>query len=314
MTWPTSVTFGTTHTDQGTDSPASARADLNLALQALAAIIGARGQADGVASLGSTGLVPAAQLTYNVAGAPPKLETISGSPRVPAAYLPRSLANGVASLDATGRVPVSELPAGAFGPATFVKFNTNGAGNWPVPSDVTRIKVYVTGAGGGGGARAGASGTHGGGGGAGATCIATLSVTPGANVAWVVGAGGAPAAAGDNDGTDGGDSTLVVNVTGLGTTTITAGGGGGGLRGSTGANAGASGVAACDKTFDALLLIKGGIGEGGYEDRGGMGGGSYWQGGNNNGASQAFGGGGANGGNETIGGERGAHGLIVIEY
>lgn len=61
MSWPGS-TVPTTNLDAGTDSPASARADLKTAVDHLNTIIGARGSTTGIASLDSSGKVPFAQL------------------------------------------------------------------------------------------------------------------------------------------------------------------------------------------------------------------------------------------------------------
>lgn len=61
MAWPSS-TVNTTNLDSASDKPADARADLLSAVQAINNIINARGQASGVASLDSSGLVPDAQI------------------------------------------------------------------------------------------------------------------------------------------------------------------------------------------------------------------------------------------------------------
>lgn len=78
-TWP-SGSVPTTNLDNGADSPASARADLKTMADKVNDMIGARGSADGVASLDAGGLVPVAQLpafallngiqVYDTAGGP----------------------------------------------------------------------------------------------------------------------------------------------------------------------------------------------------------------------------------------------------
>lgn len=60
--WPTPGNFNQTHTDAGSDSPASARPQINAAMGDLAAVIAARGSANGVASLDGTGRLPTGQL------------------------------------------------------------------------------------------------------------------------------------------------------------------------------------------------------------------------------------------------------------
>lgn len=60
MAWP-SGTVPTTNLDAGTDSPASARADLKQAVEAVNIMVGARGQPDGIPSTDASGKVPPAQ-------------------------------------------------------------------------------------------------------------------------------------------------------------------------------------------------------------------------------------------------------------
>lgn len=99
---------------------------------------------------------------------------------------------------------------------TYSDFNGAGSGNVTVPSWATHADVQVVGAGGGGGGAGSTS--SGGGGGAGGYGYGVLSVTPGASMPYVVGAGGASGPSTLNGG-DGGNSTFGG---------ITAGGGGGG--------------------------------------------------------------------------------------
>jgi hypothetical protein len=54
MAWANSANIVTTNLDAGTDSPAAARADLKAALDELAIVINARGQANGVAGLNAS--------------------------------------------------------------------------------------------------------------------------------------------------------------------------------------------------------------------------------------------------------------------
>lgn len=62
MAWITAGNIITTNLDASTDSPASARADLKAALDEIVVAANGRGQADGVASLDSSTLVPNTQL------------------------------------------------------------------------------------------------------------------------------------------------------------------------------------------------------------------------------------------------------------
>lgn len=62
MGWGNAANIVTANLDSGSDSPASARANLKAALDELTAVINGRGAASGVASLDSSTLVPLAQL------------------------------------------------------------------------------------------------------------------------------------------------------------------------------------------------------------------------------------------------------------
>lgn len=106
------------------------------------------------------------------------------------------------------------------------------SGTFTVPAGVRSVNVHCTGGGGGGGgSRIRAYGGGGGGGGY-TSYINGISVTPGANVPVVVGAGGAGGSRGGGKGTNGGISSVTVN----GITCSAAGGMGGG-----GTNDGAGG-------------------------------------------------------------------------
>jgi hypothetical protein len=96
------------------------------------------------------------------------------------------------------------------------------SGSFTVPAGVTRLKLTLIG-GGGSGARWPASfGANGGGssGGGGGAVIGTVTVTPGASIAYTVGAGGAQQNTQGAGGFDGGDTTM---------SGMTASGGKGGL-------------------------------------------------------------------------------------
>ena len=106
------------------------------------------------------------------------------------------------------------------------------SGTFIVPTAVRGINIHCTGGGGGGGgSRIRAYGGGGGGGGY-TSYINGISVTPGANIPVVVGAGGAGGSGGGKKGTTGGISSVTVN----GITCSAAGGMGGG-----GTNDGAGG-------------------------------------------------------------------------
>lgn len=62
MAWGNPANIITTNLDDGTDSPASARADLKTALDELSAVINGRNTADGVAGLDASSKISATQL------------------------------------------------------------------------------------------------------------------------------------------------------------------------------------------------------------------------------------------------------------
>lgn len=97
MTWPATPTFGTTNVDAGSDSPASARADIRALMDDVGNMIGGRGAASGVASLDSGSRVPTAQLGSGTASAAkylrgdsawsqPAWSELSGTPTTLAGY------------------------------------------------------------------------------------------------------------------------------------------------------------------------------------------------------------------------------------
>ena len=135
--------------------------------------------------------------------------------------------------------------------ATVVTFTTTGAGNWTAPAGVTSLTVEVWGGGGRGGSiTSGSNEVAGGGGGGGGHSRSVITVTPGQNYAYFVGAGsGTTSPGGDsyfiNASTvmaKGGNSvannsstaaTGGSSTTGVGTTRYS---GGNGASGSTGGN------------------------------------------------------------------------------
>ena len=312
MAWPTQPGFGRSHVDEGTDSPAQARADLNLAMVDLESVIVSYATPLGVATLDADGLLPLAQLRTNEEGAPPRLMVFSGDLSVPPALLPRGKQGGVAGLDGAGHVPESQLPPSVLGPSRFVSFRGAGPASWEVPDGVHRIKAIVTGAGGGGGSGNAVSSSFAGGGGGGGTLIAVLDAVPGQSIVMTIGAGGLGASAADSAGGAGGDSVLTHDVPGVGLVTLIGGGGGGGGPAGAVFNAGNPGVPQITTTaVTSVLELRGGLGEGNSPNRGGSGGGTIWQDGVNTPNATYGGGGGVGGGSR---GDSGSGGLIVIEY
>jgi gliding motility-associated-like protein len=210
-------------------------------------------------------------------------------------------------------------PAGCNGAAV--------AGTWTVPCGITSITVEVYGGGGGAGGGGGGSNggfydTRGGGGGAGGgyTSI-TMTVTPGTNFSYSIGAGGCGGGNGgdadDGDpGTAGGNSSFTGTDAGGTAVNLTANGGGrgtggDGTEGSTGSG-GAGGIASGGSTNTNGTA--GSNGSGGTGGNGGAGAGpAGGAGGAGSGAAgTALGGGGAGGGNSN--GGRGGEGGIRITY
>jgi hypothetical protein len=104
------------------------------------------------------------------------------------------------------------------------------SGTFTVPANVTWVKVTLMGGGGGGASTGNSCPSFGGGGGSGGYCEAYMSVTPGANISYTVGAAGTPTAAG-------GASTFVAGAT------PTANGGGFGTNSTAGTGGTTSGCA-----------------------------------------------------------------------
>lgn len=79
MAWGNAGNVITTNLDAGTDSPASARADIKAALDELTAVINGRGAVSGVASLDSTSKIPSAQLPASIVMRPRLVTSTGGS-------------------------------------------------------------------------------------------------------------------------------------------------------------------------------------------------------------------------------------------
>jgi|ERR1051326_1588807 hypothetical protein len=189
------------------------------------------------------------------------------------------------------------------------------SGTFTIPSGVTSLEVYVTGAGGAGGGATTTTNASGTGGGGGGTAIKWLSsLTPGNTLTVTIGTGGTGVA---NAVGNGGTSTTLASGTQT-ITTLTGGGGAGGAN--TGNIAGGLGGGATNGDInliggqpDALRLT----------NSGSVGGFSYWGAGGNggfNGAGSAAsncggGGGGAGGGaGGTVAGGSGANGCVLIKW
>jgi hypothetical protein len=129
----------------------------------------------------------------------------------------------------------SVFPAPAAGSKTMYRTTLTSGTSWTVPTGVTYVNVTLYGAGGGGGNYNGSSksevfsaiGLTG-------NCISsTLSCTPGASIAYAIGAGGAGAGGGGNYGGNG-DTGGTTTFTGA--TSAAGGTGGRGFSATTGGN------------------------------------------------------------------------------
>ena len=182
--------------------------------------------------------------------------------------------------------------------ATKVVFLTaTGAGIWTVPSDFGSItSVECIGAGGGGTNSPALTTGNGGGGGGAYSAIYNLSLTPGSQISYSVGAAGPNGA----PGTDGGNTWF--NGTSFLTSSVGAKGGGG-ASGNTGGSGGSS------ASSIGTLLYSGGNGGNGFAGTniGGGGGGSAGPNGNGkDGGSVLSAGGGGGGGGGSNGGSSAA--------
>lgn len=213
----------------------------------------------------------------------------------------------------------SEMSQLVMSPMTTAKFTTPGSDIFTVPAGVTSILVRVWGAGGGGGYSNGYDRAPSGGA-SGGYAERRFIVSPGDNVAIVVGAGGLGGAASPaREGQPGLASTITVNGV-----TVTANGGGGGLN-STVANFVAnspSGGSHSNADFgirgeDGHLGIAVGVGAtaaGGSGASAPLGGGETPGGRGNPGLGMAPGGGGGATSDYAIGGAPGARGEVHIVY
>lgn len=190
-------------------------------------------------------------------------------------------------------------------PPGQVAYTTAGSYTWTVPAGVTSVCVVCVGGGGGGGGTSSVDGAGGGGGG-GLGYKNNISVTPGASVPLVVGAGGTSSQTG---GTSYFSSPSVVEGRGgTGGTTASSGtgGGGGGYTGDGGGNGGQGGNGtSADSNNDNVGEGGGGGGAGGYSGNGGNG----WS---TSTASQNGNGGGGGGGGSSDGGGGGGGGVGLL--
>lgn len=222
---------------------------------------------------------------------------------------------------------------GSAGTSTTQTFTSSGT--WNVPTGVTSVEVWCLGpgSGGDGGGLAGGSNSGGYGGAGGAFAGSTLTVTPGANIPYVVGTGGSGGAPNSNGSSGSGPTTwnggqvsadyARVGSNGVATagkasnstgTTKFNGGGGGTASGSGGGGGGASaGAAANGSTGQSVTGSTGGSGGTGgfFGHAGGAGGNSNASG---HGGNTAAGGGGGGGGSSAGSGGAGGDGFIQITY
>ena len=176
---------------------------------------------------------------------------------------------------------------------TVLSFTTIGTCTWAVPTGITSVQTLVVGGGGGGGS------DNGGGGGAGGLIYDTsVTVTPGASMAVVVGNGGLGATGASTQASNGGNSAF-------GSLIALGGGGGGSIDNTAGRDGGSAGGRAANRNGageGAITTTSPNQGNnGGAKNSGGFGGGG------GGGASSA----GSNGGN-NIGGNGGAGRAISI--
>lgn len=149
---------------------------------------------------------------------------------------------------------------------------TSGSGNWTVPRGVTSVDVFIVGGGGSGGYGTNGGNYGPGGGGGEVVFLQKYKVTPGANIAYVVGAGGVaaltdPSGAGGLSSFDG-----IVAGGGMGGYGNAGAGGKGGspVDGGNGSTADTDGI---DGIFLGFMRIGGGGGGGGkVSTKGGAGG------------------------------------------
>lgn len=136
-------------------------------------------------------------------------------------------------------------------------FSIAGTFNFTVPSGVSKILAYLWGAGGGGGAYNPSSSRGGGGGGGGSFLLSAIDVTPGDQLAIVVGKGGGGSGSTGIDGQSGGTTRITLPTF----VSYTAGGGGGGgsASGSISGNGGNGGI------YNVTTVAPGGVIDGGKD-------------------------------------------------
>lgn len=239
--------------------------------------------------------------TVSSAGGYPKgarVQSVTNPPRI---WL-CTIDNNTTNPDSGGAGWVSDVSV------TYQDFTTAGSGNVTVPVWATHAEVHVIG-GGGAGASIGTSWT-GGGGGAGGHGCGVISVTPGAAMPYVVGAGGTQAGGIGLPGTAGaassfGGITAQGGGGGSSSSTVTAGGAGGSCSGAPRNFTGNDGG---DGNLNSLL-VQGGNGAGGPFGGAGRSGAPA----GNNGHAPGAGGGGA-WGSAGGGGGQGAPGAVLIRW
>ncbi len=150
MPWPNDD-LTTDSLDSAADRPS--RTHFLRLTQIVKAVLGARGDASGIAPLGVDRKVPNPNLPLDVAWGVPQLQAdrvmrtrnlpirpsgvapLDGDGQVPVANLPRGDAGGIAPLDGDGQVPVANLPRGdAGGIAPLDASRKVPAANLDVPS------------------------------------------------------------------------------------------------------------------------------------------------------------------------------------
>ncbi len=196
--WPTRK-IDTTHLDQGSDSPARARAAIKQMADTINTMIDAFGDPNGVATLDRSGLHPADQMRGEVytAAERTRLADLSDRPAPPR--------------------PAPE-PAPRPTPRGRKTFTTPGSFTWRAPAGVTRVRVQLRGGSGGSGGSHEADGGRGprityrgGSGGSGGFVYFEIAVSPGTSYGLAAGGSGADGADGGSwartrDGADGEDT------------------------------------------------------------------------------------------------------------
>lgn len=214
----------------------------------------------------------------------------------------------------------SEMSQLVMSPMTTVKFTTPGSTSFTVPAGVTSILARVWGAGGGGGYANSGTDRAPSGGASGAYAERRFVVSPGDNIAIVVGAGGVGGSASPAQAGQSGLNSSVV----VGGVTMTANGGGGGLNAPSAdfvANAPAGGnYSNADfgiRGEDGHIGVSVGVGStasGGSGAAAPLGGGETPGGRGNPGSGVAPGGGGGATSDFSIAGASGARGEVHIVY